>query len=107
LLRSADLHGVVIAVLVAVEGAGVLSLPAVITPVDVGGPGDRILLVVLVLVAALDQVLFGLLETKGPNEAIPVLRNVYVGHVARSQVVAAFAHIRRDRVATCVRLALL
>lgn len=58
----------------------------------------RSLIVVLVFVAALNQVLLCLLEAKRTHEAISITRDVDVGHVAtgisRSPVVAVSTHHR-------------
>jgi len=71
---------VVVAILIAVEGTGARR-PSTVIPVHVSGAGDGVLLVVLVLVAALYQVLFGFFESERTYQSISILRHVYVGHV--------------------------
>ena len=50
--------------------------------VDQSNARNRVLVIVMVLVTALDELLLSLFETKWAHEALAIARNVDVGHVA-------------------------
>ena len=49
--------------------------------VDKGNSGDRIVVVVRVLIPALNQLLLRLFQPKRTHKALPIARYVYVGHI--------------------------